>query len=66
MIDTSNAEQQPKRISLGATHGKDNDFTIQFLKDQLKFVNERLKKATDELDDKENVISKLEHEKREI
>jgi len=36
------------------------------LKDQLKFVNERLKRATDELEEKSSVIQKLEHEKRDI
>jgi hypothetical protein len=36
------------------------------LRDQLKFLSERIKKATTELEEKELVIQKLEHEKREF
>jgi hypothetical protein len=36
------------------------------LKEQLKFANERLARATLELEEKSLIIQKLEHEKREI
>jgi hypothetical protein len=57
--------EQPKRLSLGASL-KDGDLTVQFLKDQLSFVTERLRRATTDLEEKECLIQKLEHEKREF
>lgn len=42
------------------------EFTVNFLKDQLRFTNDRLKRATAELEEKEVLIQKLEHEKRDI
>ena len=45
---------------------KDNDFTVSFLKDQLKFVNERLRRSEQELLEKEGLLQKIEHEKREV
>lgn len=42
-----------------------SEFTVVFLKDQLKFLTEKVKKASQELEEKEKVIQKLEHEKRE-
>ena len=65
MVDTSSS-CGTKRTSISGSNGKDSDFTVQFLKDQLQFVNDRLKMATSELEDKEGVIQKLEHEKREF
>lgn len=52
------------RMSGGAQ--KDNDFTVSFLKDQLKFVNERLRRSEQELLEKEGLLQKIEHEKREV
>lgn len=43
-----------------------SEFTVVFLKDQLKFLTEKIKKASSELEEKERVIQKLEHEKREF
>lgn len=43
-----------------------SDFTVSFLKEQLKFMTDRIKTATIELEDKERVIQKLEHEKRDL
>ncbi len=37
-----------------------------FLKDQLKFMSERMKKTTHDLEEKERVIQKMEHERREL
>lgn len=54
MIDTTKCSDNNSRMSIGAS--KDNDFTVNFLKNQLAFANERLKRATDELDEKESVI----------
>jgi hypothetical protein len=62
MIDTSTDKLNSSAIS----HQKDQDFTVLFLKDQLKFLTDKIKKATSELEDKERVIQKLEHEKREF
>ena len=47
-------------------NNNNNDFTVIFLKDQLKFLGEKIKTATMELEDKERVIQKLEHEKRDL
>lgn len=37
-----------------------------FLRDQLKFMSERMKKTTLDLEEKERVIQKMEHERREL
>ncbi len=45
--------------------GKD-EFTVSFLKDQLRFVTEKQRRTNIELEEKEALIQKLEHEKREM
>jgi hypothetical protein len=35
---------------------KDSEFTVVFLKDQLLFLTDRIKKATSELEEKERLI----------
>ena len=43
LIDTSNDKINTSQMS--QSH-KDNDFTVIFLKDQLKFLSDKIKKAT--------------------
>ena len=42
------------------------DFAVAMLKDQLKFLGGKIQQATQEIEEKERVIQKLEHEKREF
>ena len=58
-VDTHSARQ-----SIGG--GKDTDFTVGFLKEQLKFMTDKQRKTSEELEEKEALIQKLEHEKREM
>lgn len=65
--DKLNLSMQSNSNSCNTHPTKDNnEFTVVFLKDQLKFLTDKIKKATMELEDKERVIQKLEHEKRDI
>ena len=61
----------PNRPSLGSvsqagTSSNQGEFTVIFLRDQLKFMTERVKKTTLDLEEKERVIQKMEHERREL
>jgi len=62
LIDTSS-----ERLNMSASSipSKD-DFTVSMLKDQLKFLGSKIQQATQEIEEKERVIQKLEHEKREF
>ena len=52
MIDTSSDKMN---LSINASNNN-SDFTVSFLKDQLKFMTDKIKTATAELEDKERVI----------
>ena len=57
LIDTSSDKLNlSMQSNANNTCVKDNDFTVVFLKDQLKFLTDKIKKATTELEDKEKVI----------
>ena len=55
MIATSSYKLNTSTVSM-QHNAKDGDFTVIFLKDQLKFLTEKIKRATSELEDKEKVI----------
>jgi prefoldin subunit 5 len=48
------------------TSHRENDFTVAFLKDQLAFLTDKIRKSTSELEEKEKLIQQIDHEKREV
>ncbi len=60
-VETMQIDQGNTRQSIGK-----DEFTVSFLKDQLRFVTEKQRRTNIELEEKEALIQKLEHEKREM
>lgn len=48
-----------------ATHKSTENFSVLALREQIKFISDKLKQVQDDLDEKELALSSSEHDRRE-